>query len=84
MKFELTRDYAQRMDTEDILAKYKDRFYKLKDTIYMDGNSLGLMSKDAEESLNAAIEAWKNGGIDIWGKYDYFLYQDRLGAMLTQ
>ena len=34
MKFELTRDYAQRMDTEDILAKYKDRFYKLKDTIY--------------------------------------------------
>ena len=48
MKFELTRDYAQRMDTEDILAKYKDRFYKLKDTIYMDGNSLGLMSKDAE------------------------------------
>lgn len=83
MKFELTRDYAQRMDTEDVLAKYKDRFYKLKDTIYMDGNSLGLMSKDAEESLNAAIEAWKNGGIDLWGKYDYFLYQDRLGAMLA-
>lgn len=83
MKYEANREFAAKLDKEDKLAKYQDRFYKLKDTIYMDGNSLGLMSKDAEDSLNEAIKAWKEGGIDIWSKYGYFLYQDKLGAMIA-
>ncbi len=49
--FELTREFAQRMDQEDIIAQYRERFYLKEDEIYMDGNSLGLASKDAEESL---------------------------------
>lgn len=80
-EFKTTREFAEEKDQNDILAKYQDRFYKLENTIYMDGNSLGLCSKDAENYVMKALDAWKNGGIDIWTKYDYFLYQDKLGAL---
>ena len=83
VQYEATKEFAQELDRQDPLRSFQDRFYKLEGKIYMDGNSLGLMSKDAEASLNRAIQAWKEGGIDIWGKYDYFLYQDRLGALLA-
>lgn len=75
------RAFAEKKDKEDVLAKYKDRFYLLKDTIYMDGNSLGLLSKDAEETLMKALDVWKVAGINIWGQYGYFTYQDTLGAL---
>lgn len=81
MEFDLTRECALQLDRDDPLAKYQERFYKLENTIYMDGNSLGLASKDAEEYVLKALDAWKKGGIDIWSKYDYFLYQDTLGAL---
>ncbi|MBR0373746.1 MAG: kynureninase [Mogibacterium sp.] len=79
--FELTREFAQEKDRQDILAKFQDRFYKIKDTIYMDGNSLGLCSKDAEARIIEAIEDWKRDGIGVWEKDGYFLYQDTLGAL---
>ena len=45
-------DYAKGLDAKDGLAKYRDEFYLLKDTIYMDGNSLGLLSKRAERTVH--------------------------------
>jgi kynureninase len=65
MEFELGMDYALRLDAEDPLASYKDRFYHLPGKIYMDGNSLGLVSKDAEASLlrrEAGGDAGGDGG----------------------
>lgn len=82
-KFELTRDYAKQLDYEDKLAKYKERFYINKGELYMDGNSCGLCSIDAEETLMEALNAWKNLGIGIWTKGGYFLYQDKLGEMMA-
>ncbi len=55
MEFELGMDYALRMDAEDPLASFKDRFYHLPGIIYMDGNSLGLLSRDAKASLMALL-----------------------------
>ena len=60
MEFELGMDYALQLDAEDPLASFKDRFYHLPGKIYMDGNSLGLVSKDAEASLLEVIEEWKS------------------------
>ncbi|WHY98879.1 hypothetical protein [Peribacillus simplex] len=34
--------------------------------IYMDGNSLGLLSKWAEKSLMKSLKDWKRYGIDGW------------------
>ena len=81
--FELTRDYARGLDKEDKLAAFKDRFYINEGEIYMDGNSCGLLSKDAEETLFEALNVWKELGIGIWTKGGYFLYQDKLGAMMA-
>jgi kynureninase len=67
-------DYAHKLDEEDPLANYKQRFYiperetldmdgvskSTKPIIYMDGNSLGLASKDVEEEMKEEFERWKN------------------------
>ena len=81
MNFDLTRSCAEKLDKEDVLRDFAGRFYKLPGKIYMDGNSLGLMSRDGEETLLRAVEAWKTQAIDIWG--EYFLYHEKLGAMLA-
>jgi kynureninase len=68
IKFELSEEFAIKMDTEDPIARFKDRFYLNEGEIYMDGNSLGLMSKDAENSLLRVIGEWKKLGINGWSK----------------
>jgi kynureninase len=84
-EFEVTRRFAQAMDEKDPLRSYKDRFYIQENTLYMDGNSCGLCSKDAEKYLFKALEDWKKYGIDLWThpEADYFLYQDRLGELMA-
>ena len=77
------REHAAELDGEDPLARFADRFYTLPGKIYMDGNSLGLMSKDAEESLMRVAEEWKRLGIDGWmgGEIPWFHYANRLAEM---
>ena len=56
----------RKKDQEDPLKDFQQRFYKQEGVIYMDGNSLGLCSKDAEKALMNALEGWKKAGIDMW------------------
>ncbi len=74
MEFKIGVDFAKKLDKEDPLASYKKKFYiperetlnmdgktkSVKPIIYMDGNSLGLASKDVEEEIKAEFERWKN------------------------
>ncbi len=85
MKFELGEDYALRLDADDPLVGYKNRFYHLPGKIYMDGNSLGLLSRDAEESLLHILEEWKTLGIGGWsgGEMPWITYAERLGARVA-
>lgn len=82
-EFKETLEYAKELDQNDTLAKFKERFYIRENLIYMDGNSLGLCSKDAEKYVIKALEDWKKHGIGMWTAPDanYFLYQDKLGAL---
>jgi kynureninase len=61
-----TEACALALDQADPLAAYRERFYLLPETIYMDGNSLGLLSRDAENALLRTLEAWKTGGVKGW------------------
>ncbi len=83
MEFELGKDYALNLDLKDPLANFKDRFYHLPGFIYMDGNSLGLLSKDAEASLTDIVKEWKNLGIVGWtdGKIPWISYAETLGNL---
>jgi kynureninase len=75
--------FARTLDSKNQLAKFADRFYKT-DEIYMDGNSLGLANKDAEEALLEALAAWKKEAIKIWNVADgKFFNISRLIAQRT-
>ncbi|RPF53996.1 kynureninase [Aquisalibacillus elongatus] len=83
--FEPTESYAKRLDEQDEFASYKQEFYINDDQIYMDGNSLGLMSKRAEKTLLDVMEAWKTLGIDGWtkGEHPWFYLSESLGAKMA-
>lgn len=77
----LERAYAEERDRADPLGHLRERFYVQPDTIYMDGNSLGLLSRDAERTLLATLEDWKTLGIDGWlrGNPPWFFLGEELG-----
>ena len=57
---------AQQLDESDSLGHFRERFYSPEGRIYLDGNSLGLLSRDAERTLLGVLEQWKTGGIAGW------------------
>lgn len=83
--FKLGMDYAKELDAKDPMGKFRSRFYQLNNRIYMDGNSLGLASKDALDSLQNMIDVWKNEAIGIWNVEDsrYFNFTHELARLLA-
>lgn len=84
-KFEDGPEYPKFMDNNDKLGHFRHRFYLKEGTINMCGNSLGLCSKDAEESVLKAIEHWKNEGVKIWNCEDskFYLYSNVLAELMA-
>lgn len=81
----ITKEFAVQKDKEDCLASFRERFY-LPKGIYMDGNSLGLMSKDAEKALSHVAEEWKELGINGWldSSPQWHFYGERLGERMAE
>ncbi|BCB02357.1 kynureninase [Bacillus sp. KH172YL63] len=79
----LTWEHAQELDQKDRLAHFRDEFYIKDGHYYMDGNSLGLLSKRAEASLLTSLNDWKEHGIDGWmdGQEPWFYFSEKLGEM---
>lgn len=80
--FSLSEEFAKSLDEKDKLKTFRDRFYVNNDTIYMDGNSLGLLSKDSEASLLRVMNEFKELGINGWmgAKEPWFTYAENLGS----
>ncbi|PFG13565.1 kynureninase [Bacillus sp. es.036] len=76
---------AKKFDEKDPLAKFRREFYLNPNRLYMDGNSLGLLSKKAESSLLQSLEDWKHHGIDGWtdGQQPWFYMPENLGGMTS-
>ncbi len=70
------------MDARDPLASFRDRFYVPDGALYFDGNSLGLLSRDAERAVQDALEQWRQRAIDGWtsGERPWFSIGEELGA----
>jgi kynureninase len=81
--FNTTEAYAKGLDERDDLAHYKKEFYVRDKEYYMNGNSLGLLSKRSEQSLLKSLKDWKEHGIDGWLQADpaWFYMSEKLGAM---
>ena len=76
---------AQLLDKEDSLHQFRQEFYLKPNSIYMDGNSLGLLSKRAERTLLESLNDWKEHGIDGWtkGKHPWFFLSENLSEMMA-
>ncbi|TFD97687.1 kynureninase [Jeotgalibacillus sp. R-1-5s-1] len=72
---------AEQLDQQDQLGSFKKEFYIKPDQIYLDGNSLGLLSKRAENTVLQLLDSWKNFGIEGWmeGKHPWFTLSETLG-----
>ncbi|WP_049915380.1 kynureninase [Haloferax mucosum] len=82
---EHTAETAREMDASDPLSDLRERFYIPEDCLYMDGNSLGLFSKDAEAALEHVVEEWREHAILGWtdADPDWHTYGERLGERLA-
>ena len=74
-QFEGTLKFAQTLDAKDELKSFRERFYQVEGHIYMDGNSLGLCSKDAENAVLDMLRVWKKNGIFLWNIEEGRYYQ---------
>ena len=68
MEYNDSLDFAKRMDAEDPLRAYRDRFYfpqhNGKDVLYFCGNSLGLQPKGVQEILIEELEHWRQHAVE--------------------
>ncbi len=78
-------EQAQAADANDPLLGVRDRFYLPEGRIYLDGNSLGLLSRDAEAEVLRALDQWKTLGIDGWLSADppWFSLGEDLGRAMA-
>jgi kynureninase len=85
MTLELDEADALARDAGDPLARFRERFYLPPGRIYLDGNSLGLLSRDAEAETLAALAQWKTLAIDGWLGADppWFTLGEELGALVA-
>ena len=81
-RFDTSRAYAAALDAHDALASFRARFFLLPDVIYLDGNSLGLLSQAAERAILAVVQQWKTQGVAGWTEADpdWFTLAEKLGA----
>lgn len=87
MSFENTAEFAARMDAEDSLAPFRQRFYfpqhNGKDVLYFTGNSLGLQPKTARAFVEQEFADWQEFGVEghfkgknPWFSYHHFLTEN--------
>jgi kynureninase len=83
--FRIDEAYAASLDAADPLGRFRERFYVPEGTIYLDGNSLGLLSVDAEESVKWALESWKRQVVRGWTEADpaWFTLGEDLAARMA-
>ncbi len=84
-EFDTSEDCALALDRRDPLAAFRDRFHRPLRGIYLDGNSLGLPSIDAEREFLRRTEEWKRFGIRGWleGSPPWFYLAERLGELMA-
>lgn len=79
---------ARELDAADPLRWLPDHFYQPPGQVYLDGNSLGLMSREARAAVEAALDTWGRLGVSAWTAADpaWFTWteeiSDRIGTFL--
>ncbi|MBD0726397.1 kynureninase [Flavobacterium sp. L1I52] len=90
MIFENTKAFAQQLDAQDSLHKYRDEFHfpKVNDkqVIYFTGNSLGLQPKRAKAYVDEIMNDWANLAVEghFYAEKPWWDYQERFSKPLSK
>lgn len=90
MLFQNTLSFAQQLDAEDELRSFREKFHypKIgsKETIYLTGNSLGLMPKKARDYAEQEFSDWQNSAVEAHfnAKNPWFYYHHFCNEMLAE
>ncbi len=89
--FKATEAYARQLDQSDPLKDTKNRFEIPKDksgndTIYLCGNSLGLMPSQTRDIINQELKDWATYGVEghFEAKIPWFSYHENLAAPMAR
>ncbi|MES2462478.1 MAG: kynureninase [Armatimonadota bacterium] len=77
---------ARLRDRDDPLSSFKSHFYGLEGgAIYLDGNSLGLLSREAEAAALQALDQWKRLGVEGWSEASpaWFTLPEQIAAQVA-
>lgn len=79
------KEKARRLDHEDPLAHFRELFFHQPGKIYLEANSLGLLSRPAEEAVLQILEQWRTLGVEGWlsGQEPWFFLADKLSELLA-
>ena len=90
MQFQNTRSYAQELDAQDDLNKYRSEFHfpKVNDkqVIYFTGNSLGLQPKRTKSYIDEVMNDWANLAVEghFYADKPWWDYHERFAAPLSK
>ena len=90
MTFINTREFAQSLDAQDELRKYRDEFHfphvNGKQVIYFTGNSLGLQPKRTKNYVDEVMNDWANLAVEghFYSDKPWWDYQERFAVPLSE
>jgi kynureninase len=89
--FESTENFALRMDEQDALKNFREKFYIPKqangeNVLYFTGNSLGLQPKTAREYIGQELKDWETFGVEghFHAKNPWMPYHENLSDSMAK
>jgi kynureninase len=81
----ITLDHCQSLDQQDPLRSLRDLFSIPPNTIYLDGNSLGMMPKATPQRVaDVVTREWGTDLIQSWNKNGWFSLPQRVGNKIAR
>ena len=90
MTFQNTKAGAQQLDSEDVLARYRDEFifpqHQGRNVIYFTGNSLGLQPKRTKKYVDEVMDDWANLAVEghFYAEKPWWDYHERFALPLSK
>lgn len=90
MIFQNTLEFAQQLDEQDELKKYRNEFifpqHNGKNVIYFTGNSLGLQPKRTKKYVDDVMNDWANLAVEghFYAEKPWWDYQERFAQPLSK
>jgi len=90
MTYENSLEFALKLDEQDELKKYRNKFHipviNGKETIYFTGNSLGLQPKSTKDYIAQELDDWAQWGVEghFLGKNPWFAYHEMFAKPISK